>query len=389
MKNQIPLIVLLLCLPSLAIADHLVTGHISLQCLPDDNYEITLEVVRFCDSSSTAFDDPIILAIYSGNAAPYMLFETLEITYELVETEMSTLDDCLNGSAVCLEKATYAAIHHLPMSTESYHLVYQRCCFTEGIVNISDQDFGTTVAYELTPLAQQICNNSPVLSEHYFFEVCTGESFNFEITAMETDGHQLTYQWCAPWLGGGSMGTVDNPGDPLACDGVMPTPPCPPPFETSDFIAPEYTPDQPLGMGGSIQLNPNGGQMVGIAGELGHYLTAICITETFNGDTLSQIRKNIHFWVDMPASLKDQLISKPLEFLPNPAGQQVKIKLPKSASEGVLLVSSVWGEEVMTGHYQNDEELLLDVSAWPAGVYFVAFFANDERWIGKLLVDNF
>ena len=182
----------------------------------------------------------------------------------------------------------------LPIGTESYYIVYQRCCRTEVLTNITDPgNSGATYFIEISPLAQQICNNSPVFNDIPPFIICAQEEFNFDASANDAEGHRLEYTFCSPFLGGGP----DNQ-NPREATGIAPDPDAPPPFQAVNFIGPTYSAEQPLGAASNFRIDPNTGMMTGIPVIEGQFVVGLCVREFDEDDNLiSETRRDFQFLV--------------------------------------------------------------------------------------------
>ncbi|MEO0341635.1 MAG: PKD domain-containing protein, partial [Bacteroidota bacterium] len=182
----------------------------------------------------------------------------------------------------------------LPIGTESYYIVYQRCCRTEVLTNINDPgNSGATYFIEITPIAQQICNNSPVFNDIPPFIICAQETFSFDASANDVEGHRLEYGFCSPFLGGGP----DNQ-NPRESTGIAPDPDAPPPFQEVNFIGPTYSADQPLGAASNFTIDPNTGMMSGIPVIEGQFVVGLCVREfDENNNLISETRRDFQFLV--------------------------------------------------------------------------------------------
>ena len=125
---------------------------------------------------------------------------------------------------ICVQEGIYEFDVSLPISTDSYHITYQRCCRNSSITNIYNPDeTGATYTVELTELAQVECNNSPVFSNFPPIIICVNEELNFDHSATDAEGDQLVYEFCTPLKGGGLYGNATSP------TGIYPNPDDPPP----------------------------------------------------------------------------------------------------------------------------------------------------------------
>lgn len=287
-------------------ARHIIGGELTYSKVPNsNNYRFVMRMYRDCGCSNCAFlDDPAEIAIYrcGGNincndlttATP---FAVLEVALGDIN-EVSAPDyPCLVlPPNICVQEGVYRFEVNLPPSEESYHVVYQRCCRNVTINNIvGPEDSGATFSVEVLPEAQIVENTTPIFNQFPPTVICAGEPINFDHSARDTDGDQLVYSFCSPKLGGGPLGTNENPGNPELCDGVNPSPPCPPPYRDVSFILPAYNPLSPMGGDPVVSIDPNTGLITGIPNIQGQFVVGVCVQEFRNGVLLGEIRRDFQF----------------------------------------------------------------------------------------------
>jgi gliding motility-associated-like protein len=278
---------------------HIIGGVMTYECLGDGNYEFTLRVYRDDNCTDCAEFDPFAsIGIYNCNNcnlqsqnAPY-----LELSTELLSSGIIENPDypCLIPPDVSVEEGLYQFQVNLPLSDESYHISYQRCCRNITINNIlSPENAGATYTIEITPLAQQECNSSPVFNEFPPTIVCAGEPINFDHSATDPDGDQLVYSFCPPLDGGGPI--TSNPNLYNTCIGAQPIPACPPPYDQVTFTAPFYTFDAPMAGTPVVEIDPNTGLITGTPTITGQFVVGVCVQEYRNGVLLSTVFRDFQF----------------------------------------------------------------------------------------------
>jgi len=158
-------------------------------------------------------------------------------------------------SNVCVEQGLYVfnlsdfniGSINLPLSTDSYYIIYQRCCRNNSINNIiAPGETGATFYVEITPEAQALCNNTPTFNEFPPIVICVNEQLTFDHSATDVDGDLLVYELCSPLKGGGTAGW-QTPGNADDFDGTNPNPDAPPPYDNVTFISPTYGPLDQIG----------------------------------------------------------------------------------------------------------------------------------------------
>ena len=278
-------------------AKHIIGGEVTYVCNGNDTYTFTMTVYRDCNSDGAPFDPQAFIGIYRGNNSPYTLIADIDEGITTGPTEIIPEENpCMDVPDVCVEKATYVFTRSLPAGNQSYHIVYQRCCRNNTINNINNpEDTGATFAIELTPEAQAVCNDSPVFNDFPPIVICAGVDINFDHSATDPDGDQLVYSFCSPIQGGGVQGTMDVPGDPNACNGVMPDPACPPPFPPVSFIVPTYSEQNPMGGSPQVTIDPVTGLISGVPDVQGQFVVGVCVEEYRNGVLLSVVSRDFQF----------------------------------------------------------------------------------------------
>lgn len=337
-------------------ARHIIGGVITYTCQGNGVYHFTMKIYRDAYGGGATFDDPAQVAVYQcGTNSPCNLLNTgdainilgIPLSFPVIQIENPSYPCLLVPPDIRVEQGTYYFTLNLPLSPESYHIVYQRCCRNNTISNIyNPEDTGASFSVEITPQAQQVCNNSPVFDEFPPTVICAGEPLSFQHSATDPDGDQLVYEFCAPVKGGGPFGTPDNPGNPSACNGVAPSPPCPPPYLPVDYILPTYSPTAPLAGNPLITIDPNTGLITGTPVALGQFVVGVCVYEYRNGQLLSVIRRDFQFNVEsceqtvVADILEDEVIGDQ-EFLINSCGNNVVTFQNQSYQES-LITSYLW-----------------------------------------------
>jgi len=280
---------------------HIIGGVMTYECLGNNRYEFTLKVYRDCNCTECAdFDETAFIAVYncSGNScnsqsqnSPY-----LEINAQLLDVGLVERPDypCLIPPDVCVQEGLYRFQATLPLSNQSYHVSYQRCCRNVTISNIFDpENTGATYSIELTPRAQELCNNSPTFNEFPPIVICAGAPLEFDHSATDPDGDQLVYSFCSPLQGGGPI--TDNPNLYNTCIGARPIPSCPPPYDPVAFLAPNYSATNPMGGSPAIDIDANTGLITGTPTALGQFVVGVCVEEYRNGQLLSRVFRDFQF----------------------------------------------------------------------------------------------
>ncbi|MFN0033494.1 MAG: HYR domain-containing protein [Saprospiraceae bacterium] len=274
-------------------ATHIVGGGVTYECIGSVGnnriYRFTMKVYRDCLNGQAPLDDPAHMAIYTGNFQVNSLFDAFDVDLASVQEVTINQPDCIdNLPEICLQEATYTWEVTLPVINQSYLIEYQRCCRTDAITNIENPGgTGATYYVEITPASQQLCNSSPAFSNFPPVVICNNYPLEVDYSATDSDGDQLVYSFCAPFAGGGEFGN--------GCSSPSPEPPCPPPFDEVIFIAPDYTPEEPMGGDPLIQINAQTGIISGTPHLNGQYVVGVCVQEFRDGVLLSVTRRDFQF----------------------------------------------------------------------------------------------
>ncbi|PSJ71927.1 hypothetical protein C7N43_36825 [Sphingobacteriales bacterium UPWRP_1] len=268
-------------LPSV-VAEHLVGGEISYECLGGNTFRVTLTIYRDCYSSGADFDNPASITIFNaaGNVVDdYNLYfpdvEQLPITTEGLCLE--TVPD------VCVERGVYQRNINLPPNAGGYRIVYQRCCRNSTIVNIADPDgTGSTYMATVPPSALGPCNNStPVFNNFPPIAICANSPLVFDHSATDADGDSLVYSICEPYDGASPF----NPQPNIASD---------PPYNSVTWLPP-YSATNQLGGSPVMSIDPVTGLLTAFPTQLGQFVVGICVSEYRNGELLSTNLRDFQF----------------------------------------------------------------------------------------------
>jgi gliding motility-associated-like protein len=298
-KKQIPfwLFFFAVCLSLPLSAAHIIGGEITYECLGGGDYRITMKIYRDCGGGGAPFDSPSdapfpgSMSIFKGNSA--LEFRNVTLPAPVINSVPPNLSNpCLIAPPnVCVEEGIYTFEINLPVSDDSYYLVYQRCCRNNTISNIvAPGESGATYFTEITKRSQQLCNNSPVFKDFPPIVICAGEPINFDHAAVDPDGDLLTYELCTPFLGGGT--DQNNPFNP---NGVAPDPDAPPPYQPVNFVGPLYSFSNPLVGSPPLAINMNTGFLTGTPTVQGQFVVGVCVKEWRGGQVLSEVRRDFQF----------------------------------------------------------------------------------------------
>ena len=282
-------------------AAHIIGGDITYVCNSTGNYTFTLKLYRDCFGGGAPFDSapgapfPGTVTIYEGNSNnPLIINSSNHISLAapvITKVNPNLSNPCLDPPTdVCVEEGVYVFDVNLPVSSNSYHIVYQRCCRNGTITNIANPgETGETFYIELTPAAQNVCNSSPVFNDFPPIVICAGEPINFDHSATDPNGDVLVYELWRPFEGGGN-----DTNNSTAPGGVAPNPDQAPPFTGVNFVSP-FSFTSPLLANPPLMVNANSGFMTGVPTSLGQFVVGVSVKEFRNGQLLSTVFRDFQF----------------------------------------------------------------------------------------------
>mgnify|MGYP001795744859 CR=1 FL=1 len=262
---------------------HIIGGEMTYECLSPGQYEFTLTIYRDCAGGGASFDNPAFITVYQEGAITPL--QTLNASNPFINTLTPQANNpCIDvPPGVCVQEGLYTFRLSLPVSDQSYFVVYQRCCRNVSINNIvTPGNSGSTYGIELTPLSQTLCNSSPVFEDFPPPIICVNEPLDFSHMATDADGDELIYEFCSPLLGGTNARPV-------------PIPASPPPYQPVQFLQPLFNPLNPVGGLPPVSINSSTGLLTGLPNMQGQYVVGICVSEYRNGQLLSTVQRDFQF----------------------------------------------------------------------------------------------
>ncbi len=267
---------------------HIVGGEFWYECIDSaaNLYRVSLLLYRDCSSPLAAeFDNPAYLGLYdtAGNLMNGPI--GTDMTLLSRDTLLNTVSNICKAAppGVCVEKGLYEVTMIIVPKAGGYHLVYQRCCRNDDIINIPNP-LGTGFSWtvQIPDPGMAGCNNSPVFSIVPPTLICLQDSVIVDYRAVDPDGDSLTYELCSPK--GSSV---------IVIDGSVPAPDPLPAFADMSYIQP-YTFNNPLDpQPGNLVVDQ--GMIRGIANISGQFVTGICVKEYRNGNLLSTYIRDFNF----------------------------------------------------------------------------------------------
>jgi len=261
-------------------------------------YSITLKMYRYCAAGSAALPTTVDLGVYIQDFLnPNNPVKNRQSAYVLTLQEQNIIDppnandSCTFVPSVCVEEGIYSVSISVPASLGGYHLIIDRCCRNNNIVNLSNPGNTGQAFYAFIP-PTNVSNNSPTFSVAPVPFLCTADTVTILNSANDPDGDSLVYSFVTPFWGI-SSNTNPAPAPPLSY--VFPIPPV--------SYAPTYTQAQPFGPGGYAAVNPQTGLTSYLSPNTGFYVVAVEIQEYRNGVLIGITRRDLQLiFITCPAN---------------------------------------------------------------------------------------
>lgn len=377
----------LICMisPVFLFAKHIIGGEMTYRYLQDNpngtkKYEFTLVIYRDCDSGGGLLDNPASIGIYRGSSTNATLYVSFDVTLQGPVSVSPVIPPCADASAVnnaCTQRGVYVFTRDLPLtSTESYFIVYQRCCRTDQITNvINPGSTGATYMVELTPQAQAANNSSPVYLNYPPTFICNNFKLNFDHSATDADGDSLAYFFCNPFDGGGQGGGPGGGG----CNSPQPSPPCGPPFDLIPFSG-VYSSIHPMGGVPLIGIDTFSGLLHGTPNILGQFVVGVCVKEYRNGVYLGMVIRDFQFNVvdctpTVVANIAANAVTAPKKFVVKRCGDKI-VSILNQTQQTPDLVSWEWEVDLKNGSIFKSNAWHLTVALPDFGQYTARLYLN-------------
>jgi gliding motility-associated-like protein len=262
-------VLLTLFLSNQSFASHILGGEIYYDSLGNNQYKITIEIYRDCNSG-TSYDNPLYYTVFLGDGSYFGEFDVALFSNQLLPVVYD--DPCVTvPNNICVEKGVYIDTITLPFNPSGYHVSYQRCCWANNVDNIINPgDNGITLTTfipgsDLTNIYNQgarFINYPPLV-------LCSQNTLNFDHSAYDPDGDSLVYELASP-LEGGSLANV------------IPNPESPPPYADVQWN-PNFSGLVPFGFGSTVTINTQTGQMAFTPNQIGNFVAGVMVKEYRNG----------------------------------------------------------------------------------------------------------
>ncbi|MEO1628123.1 MAG: T9SS type A sorting domain-containing protein [Bacteroidota bacterium] len=362
----------------------------SYKCLGDNRYEITMDLFIDCSTVGAAnFDRTASIGIFLGDDLLVNRLVAIGPTEEIL-VEGPRFDCQFEEGSYCLQKGTYTLELELPSSPDPYRILYQRCCLAEEVVNVDNPGArGLSLMAEITPLAQSLCNSSPEIDFPLSYYSCPNVPMSVDLMVQESDGDSVAYQLCMPFLGGGLGGSPSEPNkDANGCDGVVPSPPCPPPFETMPFAG-TFDLDNPFPTQDGVSLDSQTGQLSYTPTDQGMFVFGICFSEYRNGQLLGTYRHMMSTVNRLGIIISTEEVENAATWSARYQAGADQIQLFRSdvpASEAEVQLINLNGQVLQSSPLDGQQKANLSVGQYSAGLYLVRIREANQEQVLKVAI---
>ena len=264
-------------------ARHLVGGNIGYEYIStlgngEKRYRVYLYIYRDCWGSGAQYDRPLYLGVYH-NDANKSLWKEIRINPKFIRSVRppNVGVNCPFSPSVCLEEGFYETFIDLPADTLGYHLLYERCCRNNAVLNLLN---GTGQSYYGFIPNTNLNNTSPVFNDIPIPYMCITDLVRVDNSATDVDGDSLVYRFVHPYSGGSTGAPRPRPGPVMANLGLA-------------VYSAGYNILRPFGNGGVNRIDRFTGLTEYLSNIQGNFVVAIDVEEWRNGIRISSTRRDI------------------------------------------------------------------------------------------------
>jgi gliding motility-associated-like protein len=368
-------------------AEHLAGGILSYDCIgpgtsPNTNrVQVFMKLFYDCNVDRS-YETDVEIGIYRGSSTTYAFFRKYIARAITSPTNFSLNSSCaqlLNN--LCVNAVTYTFIvEDLPILSENYLIAYQRCCRNMTITNIMDPGrTGSTIQMEITPDAQRACNSSPSFDATLPLVACANENLELDLRGNDKENDQITYELCAPLIGGGPRGMGTNAGTPTECTGITPNPSnCVPGFAEVRYTGMNITATSPFPSATPILIS--NGILTARPTLLGQYIFGICIKEYRNGLLYTVQRRDIQINfascnITIKASIQAATLQNGFATVTNCTSDSV-FRIQNTSIDSLYIKKIRWELDGPTGQKIIDSQFHFNRLLRDTGIYRGKLFLN-------------
>jgi len=294
-RKLVPLVIFLF--PLYLFSSHIVGGEIAYDYVRHNaagtevEYEVTLTMYR--DPDGKEYNLFANFGVFEQEASGS--WKTYKVVREIPIgpiNEVNANDDPCKLRSLSderLQSATYTFNVSLEVGNNNYLIAYMEGFRNFSINNIQGAgNIGSVYDVLITPEALRTQSSSPRFNDLPPIFICAGFALEIDNSALDPDGDNIIYSFCAPTFPGTSN------AQPACCGCAAPNPElCIPPFSEVDYVAP-YSATNPLG-NQNVTVDSSTGVIRGEPDITGSYVVGVCIEEYRNGVLLTETKRDFEF----------------------------------------------------------------------------------------------
>ena len=296
MKYLVSILLTLVLAAPVAKASHIVGGEFSLQHLQDDEYVLTLKVLRDCENGVPWFNEPLYVGMFKkGSNALVNIFRFDRLISS--DTLRFVGDNCMDVPDGCTQVGVYQDTFSFPASQynhpQGYYFSWERCCRNVITKNVDvgqnpQGEVGITLYLEVPPFSTE--NSTPVFTHSPLTLLCVSNPYTHSYTATDADGDSLVYKLVKPLAGNTDHTRPNDPGSP-DYPLIMPGP-----YQPISWN-PGYSMSNIMDGSPALAINEQTGELTVTPTSLGVYQVAILVEEWRGSVKLGEVRRELQFTV--------------------------------------------------------------------------------------------
>lgn len=338
-------------------------GHMSYKYLGNDQYEITLTIYQDCKHGSEILrvqDSSAFISVFRGTNQSS--FQRLEVISDSEKKSETHVYGCANEKHVCFTLIKFKDTIELPQHPDPYHVVYQRCCFSSGIVNLNDA-LSTGMTLHCTVDASGSNRNSSAVFADYQPQDITSEGpIVLEHFVTDPDGDSLSFELNTPLTGG-------SPSDAKPY-------PAPPPYAEVVYKS-GYAAEFPFGTAHTTDFNMTSGKLSGTLPK-GSVLISIAAHEWRDS---VKINTSTHTYVINGCFTN--VSGEKLWFYPNPSTSTITLEEGTFTEETTVSICDLNGQVLLKR--KVGQSPIINIGHLERGVYILTLQNYKARTKHKIL----
>ncbi|HNQ62206.1 MAG TPA: hypothetical protein PKJ62_07430 [Bacteroidia bacterium] len=185
-------------------ASHAMGAELTYECLSSNQYRLYYSFYRDCDGIPAP---PSIDVVYTSGCFPggqISLYPIPGSPTQVSNVCPSAITTCNGGTYTGIEEWIYSEVVTLPGLCADWMFSYAECCRNSAITTVDNVTTFNLYVFSLLNNSDGDCNNSPVFVMPPVQQVCVGQQYCINNTAIDPDGDSLSYQLITPLTASGT-----------------------------------------------------------------------------------------------------------------------------------------------------------------------------------------